>query len=144
MSERKVQVFLYGTYMNLNILEKAGIKRRAFAPASVHGFELTVQPLANLAETGDGVTYGILANLTHAELDLLYQEDALKKSDAHYLPEPVIVFTRGGRMAPALTYICHDMKASFASHDYVDLILKPARDYGFPAWYVERIAAFKS
>ncbi len=73
MSERKIQVFLYGSAINLDVLASNGLKKRAFAPASLTGFDLIIQPVANIVENGDGIVFGILANFTHAEIELLTQ-----------------------------------------------------------------------
>ena len=143
MADRKLQVFFYGGYMNMKVLEDAGIKKRAFAPASIHGYELVIQPYANIIEAGDGVVYGILANMTHAELATLYG-DNIKLTGTPYLPEAMLVFTRGGKIAPAMVYIAKGMIPGNADNAYVDGILKPAETYGFPAWYREKIASFKS
>ena len=144
MAARKVQVFFYGSFMNLRVLEEAGIPKRPFAPAAIHGYELVIQPHANITEAGDGVVYGILANITHAELETLYSTHLGTITTAHYLPEATLVSTRGGKIVPAMVYIAHDMTPALADNAYVDRILKPASDYGFPSWYQERIAAFKS
>lgn len=143
MADRKVQVFFYGSFISLSVLEAAGLKKRAFAPAAVNGFELVIQPHANMVEGGDGVVYGILANLTHAELDKLYGTHLGTFTSSAYHPEAVLVSTRGGKIAPAMTYICQDMEPGIAEAAYVDKILKAATSYGFPKWYVERIASFK-
>ncbi|MCJ9428603.1 gamma-glutamylcyclotransferase [Kordiimonas marina] len=144
MAARKVQVFFYGSYINLSALEEAGIKRRAFAPAAIHGFVIEVKPLANLVEGGDGVVYGILANLTHDELDQIYRHATDTLKGHVYNPEAVIVHTRGGKTVPAMVYICHEMEAGKADPAYVERILESARSYGFPKWYQERLASFKA
>lgn len=144
VADRKVQVFFYGSFMNLKVLEEAGLKKRPFAPACVHGYELVVQPHANITEAGDGVVYGILANMTHAELDDLYGKTLGSFTDATYQPEAMLVFTRGGKIAPAMVYVAHDMKPGIADGAYVDRLIKAASDYGFPDWYRERIASFKA
>lgn len=144
MAERKVQVFFYGSFMNLKVLEEAGLKKRPFAPACIHGYELTVQPHANITESGDGVVYGILANMTHSELEVLYGGHLASITDAPYHPEAMLVFTRGGKIAPAMVYIATDMKPGIADGAYIDRLIKAASDYGFPAWYRERIASFKA
>jgi len=143
MSERKIQVFLYGSAINLDVLVDAGLKKRAFAPASLAGFDLLVQPVANLVESGDGVVYGILANFTHTEIETLVSNHSPKLTDAVYSPEPVIVRTRGGKIVPALTYIAENMPAEQADSAYIDRILKPAKNYGFPKWYMDRIESFR-
>lgn len=142
MRARKIQVFFYGSFMSLPMLEKAGIAKRAFAPAMIAGFELVVAPHANLVESGDGVVYGILANLTHKELDQLYETHRRKLTDAAYLPEAVLVQTRGGKIVAATVYIAAAEAAESPDKTYINLIKKAASDYGFPRWYQDRIASF--
>ena len=60
-----------------------------------------------------------------------------------YLPEAVLVETLDGKLLPALCYICHDMKPRPAANDYIDRVVKPAREYGFPEWYIERLESFR-
>lgn len=142
VSERKVQVFFYGSFMSLPMLEAAGIAKRAFAPASVTGFELVIAPHANLVDSGDGVVFGILANLNHHELIQLYKTHALKQTDVPYLPEAVMVHTRGGKMVPAMVYIAAQETNGKPDPAYLKLMTDAARNYGFPKWYQEHIAAF--
>lgn len=142
MSARKVQVFFYGSFMSLPMLEKAGIAKRAFAPASISGFELVVSPHANLVDSGDGVVYGILANMTHVELIKLYQTHRLKLTDTPYMPEAVMVHTRGGKMVPAMVYMGTEETSGKPDPTYINLMLKAAKDYGFPRWYQDHIASF--
>ena len=143
MADRKVQVFFYGSFMSLKVLQDAGLKKRAFAPACIHGYELTMQPHANLSESGDGIVFGILANMTHKELGMLYDSHASTITHATYQPEAMMVFTRGGKMVPALVYMAADEEAGAPDEAYVDDILKSCTSYGFPSWYLERIASFK-
>jgi len=143
MSERKIQVFLYGSSINLDVLAKTGLKKRAFAPASLAGFELVIQPVANLADSGDGIVYGILANFTHAEIDQLINSHTSSLTTSLYRPEPVIVRTRGGKIVPAISYMTENLPADIADNAYIDRILKPAKNYGFPNWYLDHIEAFR-
>ena len=143
MRARKVQVFFYGSFMSLPVLKAAGIGKRAFAPAAVPGFEMVISPHATLVDAGDGVVYGILANLTHAELDKLYTTHATKITGALYQPEAVTVHTRGGKMVPAMTYISTETEGGKPEKAYINLIKKAAKDYGFPKWYQAHIASFE-
>ncbi|MBL4789471.1 MAG: gamma-glutamylcyclotransferase [Kordiimonadaceae bacterium] len=143
MSDRKVQVFLYGPLSDMAALTEIGLKRRAFAPASLGGFDLIIQPVANIVEVGDGVVYGVIANFTHAEIAILEATQNGSLTSAAFNPEPVIVRTRGGRIVPALTYLSTNLDPSFAKADYVKSLLATADKYGFPRWYLDRIEAFK-
>lgn len=144
MSERKIQVFLYGSAINLDVLVDAGLPKRAFAAGMLIGFDLVIQPVANLVENGDGIVYGILANFTHEELGKLTSYHTKNLTEATYNPEPVLIRTRGGKIVPALTYLSVNLKPSFADDTYIDRILTPAQKYGFPTWYQDRIEAFRS
>ncbi|NVJ70543.1 MAG: gamma-glutamylcyclotransferase, partial [Alphaproteobacteria bacterium] len=135
MANRKVQVFFYGSFISLSVLEEAGIKKRAFAPACIQGYEMLMQPHANLHENGDGIVYGILANLTHDELDTLYHSHIETITTATYKPEAMLVHTRGGKIVPALVYVSDDMEPKQAENAYIDKVLKAATSYGFPKWY---------
>ncbi len=144
MSARKIQVFLYGAAISLKVLEAAGLPKRAFAPASITGFDLIIQPVANLVEAGDGIVYGILANFTHAELTILKEYHLSQVTNIDYNVEPVFVTTRGGKIVPAITHISTNLTPASAENDYIDSILKAASTYGFPKWYMDRIEKFRT
>ncbi len=143
MSEYPVNVFFYGSYMNFAVLKEVDINEREFTVGSISGFALTISPLANLIRQTQGVVYGILTALTHMELERLYQEHARGKLGGQYLPDAVVVSMPNGIHTPALCYISHNMKEGKADPAYIDRILKPAREYGFPAWYLDTIEYFR-
>lgn len=60
-----------------------------------------------------------------------------------YLPEAVLVETLSGKWQPALCYICPEMQPRPAADDYLDRMIKPARDLGFPQWYIARLESFR-
>jgi hypothetical protein len=129
--------------MNFYILKEVDIDERAFEVGSIIGYELTISPLANLRTKKQAIAYGILTQLTHDELDRLYQDHAKGKLGGEYLPEAVIVEKQHGIYTPALCYISHNMEEGKADPAYLDRILKPAREYGFPKWYLNHIESFK-
>jgi len=143
MAERKVQTFFYGSYMNFAVLKEAGLAPEQWEVAKLSGYDIRIAPRANLVHSEQHCVYGIIAAATHEELARLYShaKEALGET---YLPEAVLVETLDGKWLPALCYICHDMKPRPAATDYVDRIVKPAREYGFPAWYIARLESFRS
>ncbi len=62
--------------------------------------------------------------------------------DDLYLPEAVLVSTLDDKWMPALCYICPHMEPRPADAAYVERILGPARGYGFPQWYLDRLGKF--
>jgi hypothetical protein len=137
----KPSTFFYGSYMSLDVLAEVDIVPEAWEVARLDGYDLTIGPRANLVESELASVYGIIATASHEELERLYAHarDVLGEV---YWPHAVIVETASGATVPALCYITDTMKPGPAAADYVGRIAGPARAYGFPAWYVERIESF--
>ena len=123
-------------------MQEMGIKRRAFAPAQITGYELVIGSSATLVDAGGGIVYGILANLTHTELSQVYESQTSSVGLAGYVPEPVLVQTRGGKIVASLTYIMPEVENGSPRAGYVEKILEAAKNYGFPAWYRAHIQRF--
>ena len=143
-TDYKVDVFFYGSYINFDVLAEAGIEEREHEPVRLPGYRLVIEPFANLEADDASQAYGILTKLSHDELYRLYQEHAREKLGVAYHPEAVLVFNIDNALMPALCYRAHEMEPATPEPDYVDRILHPARDYGFPADYIEDIESFKS
>lgn len=143
MSEHRVDVFFYGSYINFDVLSEVGVHERAFQAARLPGYRFQIRPLANLVADEGNQAFGIITRLSHRELDRLYTEHARDKLGGWYLPEAVLTFTIENALRPALCYLSHDMQPGVPDPAYVDRILYPAREYGFPADYLEHIESFK-
>jgi hypothetical protein len=142
-AEPKVWVFFYGSYINFDVLKEAGLVPVEWEVARLPGFDLRIAPRANLVRSERDTVWGINATATHAELEHLYVAHAKGVLGEIYLPEAALSSTRDGKLRPVMTYICPDMIARPAEAAYVDRIATPAKKFGFPQWYVERIEAFR-
>ena len=142
MTEPKVWVFFYGSYMNFDVLKDVNLLPEQWEVARVNGYDITIQPRANLVRSDRAWVYGILATATHAELDRLYAhaKDVLGET---YLPEAVLAETLSGTWRPALCYIAPSMEVRAAANDYVERIVKPSREFNFPEWYIRRLESFR-
>jgi hypothetical protein len=142
MVEPAVWVFFYGSYINLGVLREVGLAPQRWEVARLGGFDIRIAPRANLVRSARDCVYGIVATASHRELDRLYAHarDVLGET---YLPEAVLVETLDGTWRPALCYLCPEMQPRPAEDAYVERIAGPAREYGFPAWYVQRIESFR-
>lgn len=142
MKELQIWVFFYGSYMNLRVLKEVEIVPPKWEVARLAGHDIVIAPRANLVKADRHTVYGILALATHAELARLYAhaKDVLGEV---YLPEAVLVQTLDGRWTPAMTYLCPDMRPGPVEAAYVERIAAPARELGFPDWYVARIESFR-
>lgn len=143
MNERKVKGFFYGSYINPRVLAEVELWPTAFEVARLHGWDIRIRPRANLLPDQSAEVHGLLFDATHAELERLYAHarDVLGEV---YLPEAVLAERLDGGSVPALCYICHDMQDAPADNAYVERIAAPAREFGFPDWYLERIESFRS
>jgi len=140
---QRVLVFFYGSYINPEVLREVDFVPEHTEVVSLRGFDIRFAPLANLVPSEPATVYGILADASHVELDRLYAH-ARDVLGGTYLPRAVAVETRDERIVPALCYIAEEMDGSPPDPAYLERILKPARAYGFPGWYLERLASFRS
>jgi hypothetical protein len=142
MAERKVWVFFYGSYINFDVLREVQFAPEQWEVARLPGFDIHIEPRANLVPSEEHCVYGIVAAATHSELVRLYAHarDVLGEV---YLPEAVLVETRAGLWRPALCYICPEMTPRPADNAYVERIAGPACEFGFPKWYIARLESFR-
>lgn len=110
--------------------------------ARLPGFDITVQPRANLVRCDQTCVYGIVAVATHQELQRLYAH-AEHVLGQLYLPEAVLTETANGSHRVALCYIAPEMNVETPEGAYLDRILAPAKEFGFPGWYIDRIESFR-
>src|ERR1700693_2662068 len=101
MSERRIDAFFYGLFMDTAILRAGGVAkpanpRRAF----VDDFEVRIGQLATLVPRAGARAYGMLFALTHTELDLLYAAPGLEP----YRAEAIFAQPFDGIVTPALCY----------------------------------------
>jgi hypothetical protein len=141
VAEPKVWTFFYGSYINFDVLKEVELVPSEWEVVLLHGYDIKIEPRANLERSDADTVYGIVATTTHRQLDDLYVH-AKEVLGETYLPEAVLTETLDRTWRPALCYICPDMEPRPADPDYVARILGPARQYGFPSWYLDRLARF--
>ena len=138
--EPRVRTFFYGSYMNRAVLSEVQMAPDRFEVARLDGYDIQIAPRANLVPSDRYCVYGVLAEATHGELARLYSHarDVLGET---YLPHPVLTQSAAGAWWPALCYIAPSMVPRPPDPAYVHRIVAPARDFGFPDWYIARLEA---
>ncbi len=139
MTMPRVRVFFYGSFIKKEVLAESGVIPDNVELGRVWGFDIRIQPLADLVRSDRHCVYGIVCEITHADLDKLYGQEWV----GSYLPEAVLVETDQGRLLPALCYIAPPRSVEPARDDYIDRIVGPAREYGFPEWYIQRLESYR-
>lgn len=131
--------FFYGSFMDLDVLKRADVAPRRFEVARLGGFDVEINPLANLVRSDRHCVYGIVAETSHEELGRLYSQGWVSS----YLPVAVLVETLDGGWRTALCYVAPQPAAEPASEDYVERVVRAAKAHGFPGWYVDRLKEFR-
>jgi len=138
MSERRVDVFFYGLFMDQGILRAGGVAepanpRRAF----VDDFELRIDQRAALVPVVGSRVYGMLFALTHSELDLLYAAPGLEA----YRAEAIVAQSFDGVATPALCYnLRHPPSVDERNAGYASRLQEILARLNFPEEYVASVS----
>jgi Gamma-glutamyl cyclotransferase, AIG2-like len=139
---RKLWIFFYGSFMNPNVLAKADVQPTDSQRARLDGWDIKIAPRATLVPSDQSRVYGVLARVTHPDLEKLYTKDWF--GFGTYLPEAVLVADSAERFVPALSYIAWEMEGGTPSIEYIDNVVDAALQFEFRTWYVNRIKSFSS
>jgi len=135
MSDRRIDAFFYGLFMDLEILREGGVAPINPRRAYVDDFALRIGQRATLVPSAGARAYGMLVALTHAELDRLYAAPGLEQ----YRPEAVLAQPLEGPSAPAL---CYNLRG--APHErnpeYAARLRRALRKLNFPPEYVASVS----
>lgn len=132
-----VWVFLYGGLMNPEVMARVGLRPDRQALAELEGYQVRISPLVNLVPERHSTVYGLLAEVGHEALASAYGRLA-----ARYHPVPVLARQSDGSLRPALCFVVPEMPEGPAEAAHVRPLLESARAFGFPDWYLSRIASF--
>jgi hypothetical protein len=136
MDTRPVTVFFYGLFMDPDLLKLKGIEVREAHAAHVDGYVLQIARRAVLAPAPNGRCYGMLFDLTHAELDTLYAGADLQS----YRPEAVLAQTSKGEQVAALCYnVLEPADDSARNPEYAAKLRAVLEKLPFPAEYIRSV-----
>ena len=136
MTDRRIDAFFYGLFMDGEILRKAGVEPTSPRRAYVDGFALRIGQRATLVPSARGRAYGMLFALTHAELVRLYASPGLE----HYHPEAVLAQPLVGTPVPALCYNLREApQPNERNSEYAAQLQRAIRELDFPAEYVASV-----
>lgn len=137
MTDRRVPVFFYGLFMDEELLRAKGLQPRGARQACVRGYALRIGERATLVPVSDQRAYGVLMELSHEEIERLYEEPSVSM----YRPEGVVAELPDGAQAPAL---CFNLpiapRPGESNQAYARKLRDLGRRLGLPAEYVDGIA----
>ncbi len=137
MTDRRVDGFFYGLFMDSGILRESQIEpvkpRRAF----VDGYALLIGRRATLVPAPGARVYGMVFALTHDELERLYAGPGLEQ----YRPEAVIAQTLDGETLPALCYNLREAPGpGEANPEYAARLRVALSRLDFPLEYIASVS----
>jgi hypothetical protein len=136
MPSRRIEVFFYGLFMDADLLKNQGVNPANVRPASVPDFVLRIGQRATLLQNPNSVAYGMLMELTHAEVEQLYSESGLSA----YRPEAVLCELSDGSRIPALCFnLIEPPRAEETNSEYAAKLHDLAVRLGLPSDYVASI-----
>ena len=102
--------------------------------AAVPGFELRIGQRATLLRNANACAWGMLMQLTHAEIEQLYSEPSVQA----YRPEAVLAQLRDGSFLPALCFNLVDPPAPEEKNpEYAAKLKQLAIRLRLPSGYIE-------
>lgn len=135
MTYRKVDVFFYGLFMDMDLLRQQGLVPENPRVAYLDGYDLDIGDRATLVLNVQERVYGMVAGLTHKEIDSLYSEPGV----LDYRPEAVLVNSGDGRQVPALCYNLPQVSGSSRNTGYALRLFEVARALSLPEEYLNKL-----
>ena len=133
---RKIDVFFYGLFMDEAFLRAKGITSPNLRVASVPGFQLRIGKRATLVPVPEERVFGIVASLSHSELEQLYSEPSVQA----YKPEAVLAYLLNGESLAVLCFNLVELPAADERNpEYVAKLRALATQLQFPLDYVSSI-----
>ena len=136
MSERRIDAFFYGLFMDSEVLGKSGVEvvnpRRGY----VQDFALFIGNRATLIAMPQQRSYGMVMSVTHTDVHRLYSGVGLED----YVPEALLVNLIGQHSLPALCYnLLNPPRPDEANHDYAIKLKEALSRLEFQAEYIASI-----
>ncbi len=137
MTDRRIDGFFYGLFMDSEVLRKSEVVAASPRRAWVDDYALRIGRRATLIPAPGARAYGMVFALTHEELDRLYTAPGLEE----YRPEAVLARSTDGEAIPALCYNLREAPApDEANPEYAALLREALSKLGFPPEYVASVS----
>lgn len=137
MSDRRIDAFFYGLFMDIDVLRENNVEPVNPRRAYVGDFALRIGQRATLLPFVGARAYGMLFALTHPELERLYAAPGLEQ----YRPEAVLAQPLEGTSAPALCYnLCEAPRPHERNPEYAARLQRALSKLDFPQEYVASVS----
>ena len=122
--------------MDAELLREKGIRPVNIRIASADGFDLHIGQRATLLPHPKSRIYGVIMELSHAEIDQLYSEPSVRA----YRPEAVVADLADGSRVPTLCFNLPEATGVESPNlEYATRLRDLGRRLGLPSAYLEKI-----
>ncbi len=136
MSDRRIDGFFYGLFMDSDILRDNQVAAVNPRRAYVDGYALRIGRRATLVPASGARAYGMVFALTHDELGRLYSAPGLEQ----YRAEAILARSLDGEAFPALCYNLQERPESGETDpEYAARLRAALNRLGFPPDYVTSV-----
>ena len=137
MTDRRIDGFFYGLFMDSEILRESQVVAVNPRRAYVDGYALRIGQRATLVPACGARAYGMVFSLTHDELARLYSAPSLE----HYRPEALLARLLEGDTVPALCYNLSEAPGPGETNvEYATRLRTTLSRLDFPPEYVASIS----
>lgn len=137
MTDRRIDGFFYGLFMDSDVLRESQVVAVNPRRAYVDGYALRIGRRATLVPASEARAYGMVFALTHDDLERLYSAPGLEQ----YRPEAILAQSLEGETWPALCYNLREApEPGETNAEYATRLRATLRRLEFPPEYVASIS----
>ena len=137
---KTVSVFFYGSFMRPDVMAKSAFNPAQIDVAKLNGYDIDLDPHANIFPHPFSSVYGILVRATHEELNRMYGVSGV----GVFLPEAVLVTVNDSHWIPALCFMPPSRSENRPDQAYLARLIEAATLRGLPRDYIARLEKFKA
>lgn len=135
MTAEHVNIFFYGLFMDMGLLQQRGLAPRHPQVARLDGYDIDSRDRATLIGNAAARVYGIVTGLTHEDIGTLYAEPSVRD----YRPEAVLVTLADDRQVPAWCYNLPHVTGARRNTVYAVRLVEVAKTLAFPGDYLDTL-----
>ncbi len=121
--------------MRPEVVTNAGFVTEKIDVARLSGYDICLDPHANIFKRPFASVYGIVVNVTHEDLNRMYGATGV----GAFLPEAVLVDTLNDRYLPALCYMPSKRNDEKPDQAYLLRLIEAATFRALPTEYINRL-----
>ena len=135
MTAEHVNVFFYGLFMDMGLIQQRGLAPHNPQAARLDGYDIDIRDRATLIRHAAARVYGMVTGLTHEDIGRLYADPSVRD----YRPEAVLVTLADDRQVPAWCDTLPQVTGARRNTVYAVRLVEVAKTLAFPGAYLDRL-----